>query len=395
MSRSKPDSPAPSAPRVALRILLLIAAVFGLLAGLHLYIGARVLGGLGLGGVGAAAGWTAIALLFLSIPAGLFARGLRSQRLAWRLRWAAYLWMGGFALTLSAVVAVDLARLGARLAFGGPAGWGLPEVAVAAGLVLPAFLLGLHRAAAPARIERVRVPIPGLGPALEGLRLVQLSDLHIGESLDRRFAQRVVDQVNALEPDLVAITGDLVDGSVARLREEVAPLAGLRARLGVFYVTGNHECYVGAPAWERELARLGFTVLHNQHRVIERGGDRLVIAGVTDHDADGLGPEHASDPAAAFSGAPAGVPRVLLAHQPRTAFAAAPHGVALQLSGHTHGGQIFPWMFFVRLQQPVLRGLRTVAGVPVYTHRGTGYWGPPLRVGAPPEIACIRLVVDG
>jgi len=150
--------------------------------------------------------------------------------------------------------------------------------------------------------------------------------------------------------------------------------------------------YYGAGAWETELGRMGVTVLHNEHRVLERGSGKLVVAGITDHDGGSFSELHAPDPARAFEGAPAGVPRVLLAHQPRSAFQAAPHRVALQLSGHTHGGQIFPFMFFVRLQQPVIRGLKEIAGVPVYTHRGTGYWGPPVRLFARSEIAVLTLV---
>ncbi|HET9449305.1 MAG TPA: metallophosphoesterase, partial [Aggregicoccus sp.] len=205
---------------------------------------------------------------------------------------------------------------------------------------------------------------------------------------------RVVAQVNALSPDLVAVTGDLVDGSVRALQQEVAPLAGLRAPLGVFYVTGNHEYYHGGEAWAAEVRRLGLTVLHNAHCVVERGGARLTVAGVTDYDAGRIDPGHASRPDLALAGAPEGVPRLLLAHQPRTAAQAQGLGVDLQLSGHTHGGQMFPFMFFVRLQQPVVQGLKTLYGTRVYTSRGTGYWGPPLRLGPAPEITELTLVPE-
>src|SRR6185436_1013433 len=202
----------------------------------------------------------------------------------------------------------------------------------------------------PARIEQVTVPIPGLGAGMAGLKVAQIRDLHIGQTLDGRFLERVVEQVNAQDPDVVAITGDLVDGTVARLRDEVAPLSKLRAKLGVFYVNGNHEYFSGPVAWERHVASL--------------------------------------------AGAPEGVPRILLAHQPRSAAGAAPFGYALQLSGHTHGGQIFPFMFFVRLQQPVVSGLHKLAGMWVYTNRGTGYWGPQLRIGPKPEITALTLVPE-
>jgi predicted MPP superfamily phosphohydrolase len=249
----------------------------------------------------------------------------------------------------------------------------------------------MRSALGPPAIERVLVPIAGLRPGLEGLRIVQISDLHIGETLHAPWARRVAQAVNRLEPDVVAITGDLADGSAARLGAEVAPLGEIRSRLGTFFVTGNHEYYNGAPGWEEQVRRLGITVLHNEHRVLTRGGDALVVAGVTDYEGGRFSAMDAPRPDLAFAGAPDRAPRILLAHQPRAAYAAAPFRVDLQLSGHTHGGQIFPWMFFVRLQQPVLRGLRTVGGVRVYTHRGTGFWGPPVRVGASAEIACLTL----
>jgi predicted MPP superfamily phosphohydrolase len=259
-------------------------------------------------------------------------------------------------------------------------------------VVVPAVAWAVRTARGSARVERVQVPVERLGPGLAGLRVVQISDIHIGPTLDGPWLQRVVQQVNALQPDLVAVTGDLVDGSVRQLRQHVAPLAGLKAPLGVYFVTGNHEYYHGASAWVAEVARLGLTVLLNEHRVVERDGARLTVAGVTDHDGGRMDPTHACRPEVALAGAPEGVPRLLLAHQPRTAALARGLGVDLQLSGHTHGGQIFPFMFFVKLQQPVVRGLALLEGVRVYTHRGTGYWGPPWRLGPAPEITLLTLV---
>jgi predicted MPP superfamily phosphohydrolase len=327
----------------------------------------------------------------------ILGRSLKApRRLRSALRWTAYFWMGAFAVLLSVLAASDLVGLAWRLAIGGPvtlAGhpFGQLQAWAAAGVVAPALAFGFARATGSPKLERLRVEIPGLGAGLDGLRVVQLSDLHIGETLGREWLEGVVAQVQALRPDLVAITGDLVDGSAKALREEVAPLCALSAPLGVYYVTGNHETYHGAAAWEALLSRMGLTVLHNEHRVVERGGARLTVAGVTDFSGGSIDRGLETRPDLAFQGAPEGVPRVLLAHQPRSAFAAAQHGVALQLSGHTHAGQIFPWMFFVRLQQPTIQGLKAVAGVPVYTSRGTGYWGPPIRLGAPPEITELTL----
>jgi predicted MPP superfamily phosphohydrolase len=202
-----------------------------------------------------------------------------------------------------------------------------------------------------------------------------------------------VDRVNLLQADAVAITGDLLDGPVSELRPHVAPLAGLRSRHGSFFVTGNHEYYAGAAPWIAEVKRLGIRVLHNEHVVIERDGARLVLAGVPDFNAHRFDATQASDPAAAMQGAPSdAAARVLLAHQPRSAAAAEQAGFDLQISGHTHGGQFFPWIFFVRFQQPFTAGLHRLGRLWVYVSRGTGYWGPPKRIAAPSEITRLRLV---
>ena len=193
----------------------------------------------------------------------------------------------------------------------------------------------------------------------------------------------------------VAITGDLVDGSVAELAAHVAPLARLRSRHGSFFVTGNHEYYSGVHCWVAELQRLGVRVLHNEHVVVQHEDAALVLAGVTDFTGHHFDPAHRSDPAAAVAGAPDGAPRVLLAHQPRSAAAAARAGFDLQLSGHTHGGQFLPWNFFVPLQQPYTAGLFQLDRLQIYVSRGTGYWGLPKRFGAPSEIAELRLSRSG
>ena len=170
-------------------------------------------------------------------------------------------------------------------------------------------------------------------------------------------------------------------------------MAGLRSRHGSFFVTGNHEYYSGALEWMALLRRLGLKVLNNEHVLIEHEGAQLVMAGVADYSAHHFEPSHRSDPRAALAGAPATAGlRVLLAHQPRSAEAAADAGFDVQLSGHTHGGQFWPWNLFVPLQQPFTAGLHRLRSLWVYTSRGTGYWGPPLRLGAPSEISLLRFV---
>jgi predicted MPP superfamily phosphohydrolase len=251
---------------------------------------------------------------------------------------------------------------------------------------------GVYAARRRPRIEEVNVALAGLPEDWNGLRIVQISDLHVGPTIRRKFVQTVVEEANRLRPDLVAFTGDLADGRVESLREEVAPLARLAARYGKFFVTGNHEYYSdSAEAWMQEAARLGFTVLCNEHRLVQIRDGRLLMAGVTDYNAGHMLPHHDSNPERALAGAPESAVKILLAHQPRSIFAASRLGFDLQLSGHTHGGQFLPWNFFVPLQQPYTSGLHWHEGTWIYISRGTGYWGPPVRLGAPAEITLIKL----
>jgi predicted MPP superfamily phosphohydrolase len=261
-------------------------------------------------------------------------------------------------------------------------------------LALSAATTGWVGARRTAGVRRVDIPIVGLPPSLAGFTIVQLSDIHVGNTIGRDYVQAIVERVNRLQPDVVAITGDLVDGTVPALAQDVAPLAQLKSKFGTFFVTGNHEYYSGVGPWLAEFRRLGFQVLLNRHVVIDHGGTRLVVAGVTDFSGHHYSEAHRSDPASAIRGAPDVSVKILLAHQPRSAAAAAEAGFDLQLSGHTHGGQFLPWNFFVRFQQPYTAGLARLRSMWVYTSRGTGYWGPPMRLGAPSEITRIRLVRD-
>ncbi|MBP7565598.1 MAG: metallophosphoesterase [Burkholderiaceae bacterium] len=316
------------------------------------------------------------------------------------LSWAGMLCMGLFSSLFVLTVVRDVGLL-ALLGFGRL--WPLAAdmahvhsatasaVVAIAGLVT---LLGLWNARRTAAVVTVDVPVTDLPASLEGFTIAQLSDVHVGPTIGRRYLEAIVARVNAMDADAVAITGDLVDGSVPQLAAHVAPLAALRSRHGTFFVTGNHEYYSGAHAWIAELRRLGLTVLLNQHVVLDDGaGARpLVLAGVTDVTAHVFDPAHRSDPARALAGSPPDAVRVLLAHQPRSATAAERAGFDVQLSGHTHGGQFWPWNLFVPLQQPFVAGLARLGRLRIYTSRGTGYWGPPKRLGAPSEITRVRLV---
>lgn len=373
------------------------ALLFGFSAVLHFYIGARLVPEL-------AAPWSiAFAMLLVAsallVPMGMLARRFIGSPRADRVAITGLFFLGLFSSLLVGTFLRDVALVvAALLALASP---GLFQFAsleqVSAGIVplaaLFASAVGLWNARRIARVVNVDVPIAGLPAALHGFSIVQLSDVHVGPSIRRQYVEGIVAAVNGLEADVVAITGDLVDGSVPELREHVAPLGQLAARHGRFFVTGNHEYYSGAVPWMREIERLGLTVLHNEHVVIELGGEKLVIAGVPDYGAGHFDREHRSDPQRAIDGAPADArARVLLAHQPRSAPAAARAGFDLQLSGHTHGGQFLPWNFFVRLQQPFTAGLHKLDELWVYVSRGTGYWGPPKRFGAPSEITKLRLI---
>ncbi len=347
----------------------------GLWTLLNVYAGAHVLSPAGLVGVPRILAWDAVMLMaWLPLVALVAARRGGRGPLMRILDWVAYTALGMSSLLIVFFTAADLLHLGATTTV---------ALTVVSGAVL-FTLAGMVLARRP-RLVRVAIPIAGLPSDLAGFRIVQLSDLHIGPTIRRRFVDAVVDRANALRPDLVAVTGDVADGLVPELREHVAPLGRLRAPHGAFFVTGNHEYYWDVRGWTRELGRLGIEVLSNEHRVLVRGNGRLVLAGVTDLSA-------ASDPAAAARGAPPSDVRVLLAHQPRSAFAAQRAGFDLQLSGHTHGGQYFPFTLLVRLFQPFVSGLHRLERMWLYVSRGTGYWGPPLRFGAPPEITLLELV---
>ncbi|MEV8354564.1 metallophosphoesterase [Streptomyces niveus] len=246
------------------------------------------------------------------------------------------------------------------------------------------------------RVPRVRsldVQLPRLGAGLDGTRVVLITDTHYGP-LDRaRWSARVCETVNTLEADLVCHTGDIADGTAERRRAQALPLGTVRATWARTYVTGNHEYYSEAQGWVDLMDELGWEPLRNRHLLLERGGDTLVVAGVDDVTAESSGlAGHRAHLAGALDGADPDLPVLLLAHQPKFVDQAAAGGVDLQLSGHTHGGQIWPFHYLVRLDQPVVAGLsRHGARTLLYTSRGTGFWGPPFRVFAPSEITLLVL----
>jgi predicted MPP superfamily phosphohydrolase len=375
-----------------LRFLLTPAT---LLALLHAYIGLRLLGDLPVGPFGVALGVLALVASWLAIPLAFVSRRMANRSLAERLSWAGSLAAGLFSSLFVLTLLRDVTLAVAALAVSDEA---LAATKVASAVAVPALavlasLIGFVIARRRARIVDVDVPLANLPAALHGFTIAQISDIHVGNTIKRGYVDAIVDAVNGLDADIVAVTGDLVDGSVRDLSPHTAPLGRLTAKHGVYLVTGNHEYYSGEGAWTAEFRRLGLHVLKNEHVVVNHHGAEIVVAGVTDYSAHLFDPAQRSDPRVALAGAPLGAgAKLLLAHQPRTAAAASAAGFDLQLSGHTHGGQFWPWNLFVRLQQPFTAGLHRLNHLWVYVSRGTGYWGPPTRFGVPSEITRLRLV---
>ena len=252
-------------------------------------------------------------------------------------------------------------------------------------------LVGLYNARKGPTIMRSNVSLNGLGKNLNGLTIAQISDLHVGPTIKEGYVEGVVNQVNELNPDIIAITGDLVDGSVKYLAKHVEPLKDLHANVGKYFVTGNHEYYSGVDRWLDKTDQLGLKNLIDSHDVITRGSDSITIGGVTDYRSSTIKPDHKSDANKAFYGAPKDIPKILLAHQPWSIFNAHEAGTDLQLSGHTHGGQFWPFTYAVRMANPYTAGLHDHNGTWIYVNRGTGYWGPPMRLGVNSEITLITL----
>ena len=329
-------------------------------------------------GLPAALAWTFLAAAAALPLLPIMARGKITH-------WTGYATLSVFSLLLVLVAVSDVIRMAMFFVQATLSVQTLSFAVIGATAALS--VVGLFQARCP-RVKPVTVKIENLPAELDGYRIVQLSDVHVSPTIQRRFVETLVAKTNELEADAVAITGDLVDGYLADLRDHVQPLANLRARDGGFYVTGNHEYYWRASEWVVELQRLGLKFLKNENQIIHRGEALLVMAGVTDP----VGRyTHKQNPQAALSGAPPAAIKVLLSHRPQMAQVADRLGVHLQLSGHTHGGQFFPFNLLIRFFQPIVSGLHRVGNAWLYVNRGTGYWGPPSRLGVGGEITLIEL----
>jgi len=254
-----------------------------------------------------------------------------------------------------------------------------------------ATVYGFYSARKGPFIIKHDIYIKNLPEAYENFSIAQISDLHVGPTIKRPYVEDVLEKISHLNPDFIAVTGDLVDGSVKYLKSDLQPLKDMIAPYGTFFVTGNHEYYSGVDQWLDETDRLGMKNLINTNEIISKSGDEIAIAGITDLNAHQINLSHRSDPELALASLPKDIIKIVLAHQPNSIHAVHKVGADLQLSGHTHGGQFWPFTYPVKLASTYIAGYYDHFGTQIYVNRGTGYWGPPLRIGVPAEITLIRL----
>jgi predicted MPP superfamily phosphohydrolase len=385
-------------PRVNAGTVFLFARfftmAFGLLAGVHVYFWWRLVHDTGMTAPWRGMATAALVALAVMLPVPILLR--RAGSAAAAFAWPVYLWLGTLLLLLVALIGADVLGVALRVAgwFAGRELLGRPA------LETGAFVLAASAAAfsvAHARriaVRRIEIPLARLPAALDGTVIVQLTDMHVGPTLGRAYVEDVVARTNLLSPDLVVITGDLADGDPEKLRDAVEPLARLSAKHGVFFVTGNHEYFGDAEGWLALLASLGVRALRNERVSIGDSNASFDLAGIDDDVGRRL-PGHGPDLPRALAGRDATRELILLSHRPHILPEAAGHGVGLVLSGHTHGGQIWPFNHLVKLDSPYLSGLFRHGTTTLYVSEGTGYWGPPMRLGTTREITRIILRRSG
>jgi predicted MPP superfamily phosphohydrolase len=374
--------------------LIFLAILILLLTAIHLYLWQRlvrdVTGRLRwrrLAGIGLLGAMALILVTVLLQPAP-------SRALSVVLWWTGYLWLGVMFYLLVVLLVLELPVLAAsrlprradpsrrRLLRQGAA-----IVAGAAAVGVSGY--GVSRAYRPPRVTRLVVPLARLDRRADGLRVAVVADIHVSPIWGAGRVERVVEIVNSLDADLITVVGDMTSAEVGEVRRAAAPLRGMRSRYGAFFVTGNHEYYNGYEEWIEAADELGLRVLRNERLEIAHRGGVIDLAGVNDREGSGYGDP--PDYRAALADRDPSRPVVLMAHQPVQVHEAARYGVDLQVSGHTHGGQVYPFDYLVRIEQPVVSGLSEVDGTLVYVTNGAGFWGPPMRVGADPDVTLLEL----
>ena len=389
--------------------LIVVPVILVIIGGIHLYLWKRLVrDSLPRGRARRLAGFGVLVLALL-IPLSLVGERLVPQGARPLLAWPGYVWLALMFYLLVTLVLLEIPRAAILLLWRSRRRTAEPEVTaseptesepagvdrrlvLARGMAIFAGLTaagvtgyGMKTALGPPEINRWAMPMAKLPRRMDGTRLAVVSDIHLGPLAGTHHVGRIVDLINSVEADIVCVVGDLVDGTVAELGRFATPLADIESRYGAYFVTGNHEYYSGYAPWVEEVAQLGVRPLRNER--VEING--LDLAGVNDLGGAQYG--DAPDFAKALGDRDTTRPVVLMAHQPIAARKAAPFGVDLQVSGHTHGGQMAPFNLLVKLQQPVVSGYGDVDGVPVFVTNGAGTWGPPVRVGAPPQVTVIEL----
>jgi predicted MPP superfamily phosphohydrolase len=394
------------------QIVIFISIMTTLIGLAYSYMGYRIVKGLGIAGGYEWILWGIIAFLILSIPVSFFfTHSPYHPRLQSIISYSSFLSLGFLTILLSLILLQDvlisifsifislllkpeIAELLYQNVHHFLQGWSGKFTMTVLILTISSILTawGMFQAHLRIRIVNVYVPIKNLHPDLIGFTIAQISDVHIGPTIQRPFLQHVVKRIQNIKPDLVAITGDLVDGSSKLFAHHLLPLSDLKSTYGTFFVTGNHEYYNGAISWLNEIRKLGIHVLLNENKLLHHKNAILALAGVTDLKAGSIIREHKTNPRKAFIGAEKADIKILLAHQPNSIMEAGDLGFDLQLSGHTHGGQYFPGNLIIYLAQKFVAGLHKYKNTLIYISRGTGYWGPPLRIGSPSEITKLVLV---
>lgn len=393
---------------------LFLSILTSLLGFIYYYATFRLISGLSLSGPIVTVILAGIGALVLLVPITyIFSRISKREKTQTFFAYVSFTNFGFFSILFTLVLLMDLLRVidigvisdyseflfSTLLQFGFPID-GVTEIksfSLAFSTIIVATALsslGFYNAHVRLRLKRTNIPVRNLHPDLENLKIVQISDVHIGPTIKENFLRRVVKRINAQTPDIVVITGDLVDGPAATLKQHLKPLADLQSKYGTFYVTGNHEYYSGILSWLPEIESLGIQILLNANKILNIGKAKLLVAGVTDLTAGSLLKSHQTSPKRAMEGGEDTDYKILLAHQPNSVYEANSVGFDLQISGHTHGGQFFPGNVLIYLAQKFVAGLHRYKDTLIYVSRGTGYWGPPFRLGAPSEISLLTLIQE-